>query len=114
MTFPRTWTGPQWKTPGAVALERDKRKADRKAIDEKGSRIARARAGGRCEVTVDGKRCRRADNQTHHHLGGFGVRGRGESAKAKHKTRTCTKCHDDITAKRLLHVEGNVYRRATG
>lgn len=78
--------------------------------DEKESAKVRVRSGGRCEVTIAGKRCPRRAFQVHHHKGGNGVRGRGDSALAKHKTHCCTDHHTQITGKTLQHARGNHYR----
>ncbi len=104
------------KVPGAIPKGTPHRqvlkkaKGQRAAIDRKGTEKAKQRSGGRCEVTVNGTRCRRNAYETHHHLKGNGQRGRGESAKAKHKTHSCTKCHRRIEDGELIHVQGNVYR----
>lgn len=78
--------------------------------DERESDKVRARSGGRCEVTIRGIRCRKRAFHVHHHKGGFGVRGRGDSALRKHKTHACADCHSRITGKTLVHVRGNRYR----
>lgn len=93
-------------------LERDALRADEIAVDKAESRIAKARAKGRCEVTVEGVRCRMRDCETHHILSGWKLRGRGESAKAEWKTRCCTQHHREITGHVLWHIWGNRYRRA--
>lgn len=79
-------------------------------VDERESRKVRKRSQGQCEVRLVGVRCPKVACQVHHHLGGFGVRGRGESALAKNKTHACTGCHSLIGSKRLLHIQGNHYR----
>lgn len=99
-----------------IALQREKHKRDWQKIDEKESRKVRKRSAGRCEARIitPGRRalvrCLRRAFHVHHHLGGFGVRGRGESALAKHKSHLCAQCHEDLK-KTLLHDHGNVYRR---
>lgn len=98
--------------PRPAMLERDERTAKERAFDERESRKARKRAHGRCEVTVNGARCRKRDCETHHHIGGWKLRGRGASALAENKTRCCTDCHSEITGNVLEHIEGNRYRRA--
>lgn len=85
-------------------------KAAWQKVDERESRKVRKRSGGRCEVTVNGSRCTRRAFQVHHHMGGIGVRGRGESALAKNKTHACSQCHPKITGKTLQHSRGNHYR----
>lgn len=89
----------------------DEAKAEWQAIDARESRKVRKRSGGRCEVTAHGVRCRRRAFEVHHHLGGFGVRGRGNSALASHKSHTCSGCHRQITGKTLVHISGNRYRQ---
>jgi hypothetical protein len=85
-------------------------RSERAAVDRKGTEKVKQRSGGRCEVTVAGQRCKRTARETHHHLKGNGQRGRGESAKAKHKTHACDKCHRLIEDGLLIHVKGNHYR----
>lgn len=96
---------PHWKVI-------EKAKDDRADRDEEESAKVRKRSGGVCEVRVGGTRCRRKAFHVHHHLGGNGRRGRGESALAKHKTHSCVTCHEQI-GKQLRHVRGNHYRRVT-
>jgi hypothetical protein len=72
--------------------------------DKRGSEQARVRAEGQCEIWVDDVRCQKPDTQTHHMLGGHGVRARGESAKAIRKQRCCWDCH------RLVQAETKVRR----
>ena len=80
------------------------------AIDKRESAKVRQRSGGRCEVTVGRVRCQRRAFEVHHHQGGIGVRGRGDSALMRHKTHTCSACHHRITGKTLMHISGNAYR----
>lgn len=83
-------------------LDTDDRKKREKEFDEKESAKAKARAKGRCEIFVVGEgRCKRRDAQTHHMLGGWGRRGKGESAKAERKQRVCDSCHRLITGHAL-------------
>jgi hypothetical protein len=85
-------------------------KTARKSRDEAESDKVRERSGGRCEIVVNGVRCRRNGRQVHHRLGGNGQRGRGESALAKHKDHSCDPCHKKITDGDLVHVSGHTYR----
>lgn len=69
----------------------------------------KARSGGRCEVQVEVNRtvtwrCKRRALHVHHMLGGNGVRGRGESAKAIRKQHVCLSCHSDIGNKVLVRL----------
>ena len=82
-------------------------------IDERESRKVRQRSGGRCEVIIAGVRCRRRAYEVHHHMGGYGVRGRGASALAANKTHMCGQCHPRIKAHTLQHISGNRYRERT-
>ena len=79
-------------------------------VDDRESRKVRTRSGGQCEVRVGNVRCPKSAHEVHHHLGGIGVRGRGDSAKAQHKTHACAGCHGLITSRRLQHIHGNHYR----
>ena len=89
--------------PRPRKLEKADRVAELKEFDDAESVKAKRRADGRCEIDVLGVgRCTRRDVQTHHMIGGIGRRGRGASALAQHKQRTCAGCHAQIT--------GNVYR----
>ncbi len=99
-------------TPRAIV--KAQRKQARVSIDARESDKVRERSKGICEVTIAGAgRCRRRAWQVHHHKGGIGVRGRGESALAQHKSHVCNHCHSDITAKTLQHVQGQIYRKVT-
>lgn len=105
--------------PRPSALDRADKKAAQASADRQGSEEARKRAAGRCEVVVIGEgRCPRRDNHTHHMIGGR-LRGKGESALASRKQRTCDKCHRLITEHVLVRVGGVVpswrdkYRRVT-
>lgn len=82
-------------------------------IDEKESQKVRKRSGGRCEVIEAGRRCPRRAFHVHHQKGGRGVRGRGESALAQHKTHACVQCHDRMTNRTLQHIDGQRYRAVT-
>jgi hypothetical protein len=113
MTWDPTRAQPKGKPAKLLKEERDKRWQD---FDEKESEKVRKRAKKRCEVTVAGKRCNRPIAGTgllagvHHHIGGWGLRGRGESALAINKTLACHNCHKDIEANVLEHIKGNHYR----
>lgn len=90
-------------------LEKADRKSARVSIDEQESRKVRKRSTGRCEVVVQVNRkvawrCKRRAVHVHHMLGGIGVRGRGESAKAIRKQHTCQECHSDITGHVLQRI----------
>lgn len=97
-------------------LARDQQKRDWKAEDRAGSDEAKTRSGGRCEVRELIRcgtwgssaiyRCQRRAIHLHHMIGGWKIRGRGESAKAIRKQHTCLECHQDI--------EGNVLQRIGG
>jgi hypothetical protein len=78
-------------------LDKRQRAAEIKTTDEAGSKQARLRANGCCEIfVVNEGRCSRRDVHTHHMLGGRGVRARGKSALAEHKQRVCPRCHEEI------------------
>ena len=91
-----------WPKPRPRLLDKRERASAIKALDEAGSNEARRRANGRCEIFVVSEgRCTRRDVQTHHMLGGRGVRARGKSALAIHKQRACLRCHEEITGRVL-------------
>lgn len=86
-------------------LDKADRLKARVSIDDRESATVKARSGGRCEVGehfysgyrwLGARRCLRRANHVHHLLGGIGVRGRGESAKAIRKQHVCSDCHSDI------------------
>lgn len=90
-----------------VKLSKADRVKARTSIDDKESAKVKARSGGRCEIVVEVNRkvswrCKRRATQVHHMLGGIGVRGRGESAKAANKLHVCEACHSDLHAHVLI------------
>lgn len=97
-------------TPKKVA--KAKRRQTLEDRDEKESVKVRLRSKGQCEVRSP-RRCRRRAWQVHHHMGGIGVRGRGDSALAKNKSHVCNDCHDAIGGKTLQHIDGQRYRKVT-
>ena len=74
-------------------VERQQRRACQQARERLENAAVQARSGGRCEVVLDGRRCRKAGREVHHLLGGHGRRGRGDSALATHKVHTCVAHH---------------------
>ena len=74
-------------------VERQQRRACQQARDRLENAAVKKRSGGRCEVVLDGRRCRKAGREVHHLLGGHGRRGRGASALATHKVHTCVEHH---------------------
>lgn len=87
--------------PRPRKLEKADRTNKRISIDDRESAKVKLRSGGRCEVWTEVNRkvawrCKRWVTHIHHMLGGNGVRGRGESAKAIRKQAVCTECHSDI------------------
>lgn len=105
-------------------LEKQDRLKVRVSLDDKESAKVKARSGGRCEIEVEVNRkvawrCKRRAVHVHHMLGGIGVRGRGESAKAIRKQHACSDCHSDITNHVLVRIGEQMphyrdrYRRVT-
>lgn len=99
--------------PRPRKLEKADRTKQRVSVDDKESAKVTARSGGRCEAVVvmtawcfEGlvHRCQRRAVHVHHMLGGIGVRGRGESAKAIRKQHVCTACHSDIGNHVLVRI----------
>ena len=74
-------------------FERQGRRACQQARERRENATVKERSGGRCEVVLDGRRCRKAGREVHHLLGGHGRRGRGDSALATHKVHTCVAHH---------------------
>ena len=97
--------------PRARMLETADKVLAWQAIDKAESVKVKTRSGGRCEVTQGFQRCPRRGYEVHHHIGGWKLRGRGESALAANKTHACSQCHRLITGNVLEHVSGNRYRR---
>jgi len=99
-----------------VKVERDQRKKKIVANDEAENEKVKARSKGQCEVVWFGKRSRRVQRckkraiHVHHMYGGFGVRGRGKSALAKHKQHVCADHHSEIGGT----LGGKVLRRVGG
>jgi hypothetical protein len=90
----------------AKLAKADKTK-DRESRDDAESRKVKARSGGQCEIVLSQPtqhRCPRRGLHVHHLLGGFGVRGRGDSALAANKLHVCERCHSDIHAKVLIRL----------
>ena len=88
-------TGPElaFPKPFPQVFERQARRACQQARERRENTTVTTRSGGRCEVVLDGKRCRKAGREVHHLLGGHGQRGRGDSALATHKVHTCVAHH---------------------
>lgn len=103
--------------PRPAKLDRADRRALRKALDEVQNRIVRKRSGGQCEVFEldplkrDGEpawRCNFRASHIHHMLSGWGIRARGNSAKAEHKQHVCVEHHPEITGHVLQRIGGLV------
>jgi hypothetical protein len=95
-------------------LQKADRVKARQSYDETESAKVKARSGGQCEVVTapHGVRCKRRGLHVHHLLGGFGVRGRGASAKVENKLHVCVRCHADIHAHVLVR-DGAWWRQLT-
>ena len=99
--------------PRPRKLEKADRRKARVSVDDRESAKVKARSGGQCEVRcVDGRpyRCPRRAIHVHHRLGGIGVRGHGDSAKAENKLHVCDRCHRDMHA-HVLVPDGKQFRR---
>jgi hypothetical protein len=92
-------------------LVRDELRRADEATDKRESAKVKLRSRGRCEVTVGGVRCSKRASEVHHLIGGWKLRGRGDSALAKNKTHACGDCHRLITGNALEHLGGNRYTR---
>ena len=79
--------------PVPQVLERQQRRACQQARERRENLTVRQRSGGRCEVVLGTTRCRKAAREIHHLLGGYGRRGRGDSALATHKVHSCVVHH---------------------
>lgn len=100
--------------PRPAALERKDRRRQLVKADLSENAKVKARSGGRCEMTMRGSFgvycCQRRAVHVHHLIGGIGVRGRGDSAKAENKLHLCDRCHSDIHA-HVLVPDGKQFRR---
>ena len=99
--------------PRPAKLEKADRLKRRVSIDDRESDTVKERSGGRCEIYMEvspsmAVRCRRRAAHVHHLLGGIGVRGRGESAKAIRKVHLCDRCHSDAHAHVLVRIGGQM------
>ena len=101
-------------------------KATIKTQDDQERAKCRVRSGGRCEmielVSVESWaseiaegmaptrtlrfRCLRRATENHHLIGGSGRRNTGRSIRAAHRLDVCQRCHQDITGKVLVPVDG--------
>ena len=101
-------------------------KAEVATTDRKEQAKVKARSGGRCEmiemVSVESWpaeiaegmaptrklrfRCIRRASENHHLIGGIGRRNKGRSIMAEHRLHCCDRCHQDITHKVLIPVDG--------
>ena len=88
-------TGPALACPKPLpqVFARQQRRACQQARERVENTAVEARSGGRCEVVLDGKRCRKRGREVHHLLGGNGRRGRGASVLATHKVHACVDHH---------------------
>ena len=110
--------------PRPRKLEKADRLKARVSVDDKESAKVKKRSRGQCEIVEVMKRgsqfrCPFRANHVHHMLGGIGVRGRGESAKAERKQHVCSNCHSDIGNHVLVRLGEQMphftdrYRRVT-
>ena len=79
--------------PCPQVFARQARRAGQQARERLENTTVTARSGGRCEVVLDGRRCRKAGREVHHLIGGHGRRGRGASVLATHKVHACLDHH---------------------
>ena len=100
--------GLQFPKGTSPKVDRETRRRAAEARDRRGSRLARARAKGRCEVIVNGIRCVCPGRQVHHMIGGSGKRGRGISALADRKQVVCFSHHDLIHQSKIERLGGTV------
>ena len=96
MTDMHRASGLQFPKGTPPKVDRETRRRAFVARDRRGSRQARARSGGRCEVVIDFVRCPRTAEHVHHMIKGIGQRGHGISALAERKQHACMNCHDLI------------------
>lgn len=89
--------------PKSLLVE-DVKKA-RVSVDDRESLKVKKRSKGQCEIVERGKpRCVKKAVHVHHMMGGIGVRGRGESAKAMRKQHACVDHHELIGGKKLFRI----------
>ena len=79
--------------PFPQVLERQERRACQQARERLENATVRQRSGGRCEVVLGERRCRKRGREIHHLVGGNGRRGRGKSVLATHKIHACADHH---------------------
>lgn len=91
-------------------IAKARRRQQLESADERENKKVRARSTGQCEVILYGRRCQHRAGQIHHHFGGSGVRGRGQSALATNKSYVCFACHSLITWNVLRHMSGQRYQ----
>lgn len=96
-------------TPKAIE-KADRVKALKKSDLDENEKV-KIRSGGRCEIVIAGSRCRKRGAHVHHLMGGFGVRGRGASAKAENKLHLCERDHRDIHAHVLVQTAAGTWKR---
>ena len=97
--------------PRPRALEKDDRRKAIEARDRRESAKVKVRSGGQCEVRTGAVRCTHRAAHIHHLLGGFGVRGLGDSALPKNKAHVCVDCHKAIHAHVLVPLGGVRFQR---
>ena len=86
-------------------LDRREKKASLEQRDRAERATCHQRSGMRCEIVINGQRCKGRVTENHHILSGVGRRNYGESLLAKWRVDVCQRCHQDIGA-RLLDVQG--------
>ena len=101
-------TGLQFPKGTTAKPDRETRRRAFVARDRKGSRQARARAGGRCEAIVSGQRCPWQGRHVHHMIGGIGKRGLEISALAERKQLVCLAHHRLIHQNKLERLGGTI------
>jgi len=105
--------------PRPRLLERREAASKVKTQDQIERAKCHVRSGGRCEVievfhsgsgwplsVVPPVRCQRRATENHHLIGGSGRRNTGRSIMAAHRLDVCQRCHQDITGKVLVPVDG--------
>lgn len=102
--------------PMPKLLEKRAKHAAIETQDKAERKKCHLRSAGQCEVVevtfrpessaIYTKRCARRASQNHHLIGGSGKRNKGKSILACHRLDTCDRCHQEVTHKVLVPVNG--------
>ena len=107
-------SGLQFPKGRPAILDKDDRRRAIVSTDRDENDRVKVRSGGRCEIEGPRlPRCRKRGAHVHHLMGGWGVRGRGESALAENKVHACAHCHRLIHGHALRHLGKRRFERVS-